>query len=445
VRRIGFDGACMPMRMHPHELLLFEAAQLRGPQDPRLLDHLRRCPECGERLRALQRARRLEAAAGERRTLLSMPRLRPVQATEAIHRGRRRAARRAAIMRERAEAPALLAALAPHPPARQQVILANHARFQTWGVLEMLVERVGAAPPEDVEPLAGLALALAGHLDPHAYGAEMIADMCGRTWALAGHARQATGDLDGAEAAFAAAQLQLRRGTGDALERAFLLGSKAGLRAARGSLGEAERLLARAARLFSTLGDPQRAGASLARLAEVRERAGDLDGAIEALYRALDMIDPGEEPEVFLGAWQGLLFALAARGRCMEARGLLARTRPLLGRFPDAPQRASWAKGKIALGLGRAAEAEAAWLAARCGFLAAGAELEGARVALDLAGLYAEEGRVEELRGLAEEMVAVFAAHRREREERAALAYLWQTAEAGWPPPSEKTSAARSE
>lgn len=437
----------MPMRMHPHELLLFEAAHFRGPQDPRLLDHLRRCPECGERLQALQRARRRDAAAGGRRTLtLPAPHPHPSPTAEAIRRGRRRAARRATIVRERAEAPALLAALADHPPARQRVILSNHSSFQTWGVLEMLVERAGGAPPAEVEPLAALALAAAGHLDPHVYGAEMIADMCARTWALAGHARQATGDLDGAEAAFAAAHLQLRRGTGDALERAFLLGLKAGLRAARGSFGEAERLLARSARLFSTLGDPQRAGASLARLAEVRERAGDLEGAIEALYRALDLIDADEEPELFLSAWQGLLFDLAARGRFMEARGYLARSRTLLARFPDAPHRASWVKGRIAHGLGRAAEAEAAWLAARCGLLAAGAELDGARIGLDLVGLYAEEGRREELRRLAEEIAPVFAAHRRGSDERAALAYLWQTAEAGWPPtPSAKTSAARSE
>ncbi len=436
----------MPMRMHPHELLLYEAAHHRGPRDPRLQEHLDRCPECGERLLALERARHRDAAAGGRKMLaLPMPHPRPSQTAEAIRRGRRRAARRSTIVRERAEAPALLATLAEHPPARQQVILANHSRFQTWGVLEMLVERTAAARPAEVEALAGLALALAGHLEPQIYGAEMIADMCARTWALAGHARQATGDLDGAEAAFAAAHLQLRRGTGDALERAFLLGLKAGLRAARGSLGEAERLLARSARLFSTLGDPQRAGASLARLAEVRERAGDLDGAVESLYRALDLIDPEEEPELFLASWQSLLFDLAACGRFMEARGFLAKSRPLLGRFPDAPHRTSWAKGRIARGLGRTAEAEAAWLAARCGLLAAGAELDGARVALDLAGLYAEEGRIGELRGLAEEMVPVFAAHRLDREERAALAYLWQTVEAGWPPPSAKILAARSE
>jgi hypothetical protein len=437
----------MPMRMHPHELLLFEVAHFRGTRDPRLLDHLRRCPECGERLLALVRARGREAAAGERRALPSPPaRPCPGPAAEAVRRNRRRAARRAAIVRERAEAPALLAALADHPPARQQVILTNHARFQTWGVLELLVERAGAARPEAVEPLAGLALELAGHLDPQVYGAEMIADMCARAWALSGHARQATGDLDGAEAAFATAHLYLRRGTGDALERAFLLGLKAGLRAARGSLAEAERLLARAARLFLTLGDPQRAGSSLVRLAEVRERAGDLGAAIEALYRALDLVDPEEEPELILEAWQSLLSHLAACGRFMEARRLLARSRGLVGRFPDAPYRASWIKGKIARGLRQDAEAEAAWLAARCGFLAAGAELEAARVALDLAALYAEQGRIAELHGLAEEMVPAFTARQLEREVRAALAYLWQAAEAGWPPSTTaKTSAAASE
>ncbi len=435
----------MPMRMHPHELLLFETAHFRGPQDPRLLAHLRRCPECGERLLALLRARGRQTAWWERPLAAGAPRTGRPEG-EAAGRERRRATRLAAILRERAEAPDLVAALAHHPPARQRVILANHSRFQTWGVLELLVEHAGAASPDDVEPLAGLAIELAAHLDPRAYSAEMIADLGARAWALAGHARQATGDLDGAEAAFAAAHLHLRRGTGDALERAFVLGLKASLRAARGSLAEAERLLSRAARLFSTLGDPQRAGRSLVRLAEIRERAGHREGAIAALYRALELIDPAEEPALLLEAWQGLLSQLAACGRCMEARGLLARSRELVGRFPQARQRGSWVKGKIARGLGQNGEAEVAWTAARHGFLVAGAELEAARVALELAGLYAEQGRIPELRGLAEEMVPVFAAHHRAREVRAALAYLWQTAEAGWPPSiTAKTSAAGSE
>jgi len=439
--------------MHPHELLLFEAAHSHGPEDARLADHLQRCAQCGERLLALQRAGiqgetapPIQPIPSWRRSRRRAGRETPASCEELACRERRRRARRFAVLRERAEAPALVAALAGHPPARQRVILANRASFQTWGVLELLVERAGAAEPAEVEALARVAIDLADQLDPAAYGEEMIADLRARTWALTGHALQVTGDLDRAEAAFAAAHLQLRRGTGDALERAFVLGLKAGLRAARGCFAEADRLLARAARLFSSLGDPQRAGRSLVRLAEVRERSGQLEGAIEALYRALDLIDPAEEPDLLLEAWQRLLCHLVARGRIMEARGILARSRSLFGRSPQARHCGSWIQGSIARGLHQDDEAESAWLAARRGFLATGAELEAARVALELAGLYSEQGRGAELRGLAEAMLPVFAARRLECEARAAEAYLWQAADAGWPPlASAKTSAAESE
>jgi len=429
------------MRIHPHELLLFEVAHFRAPREPRLVEHLRRCPACGERLLALLRARQREAL--ERR----LPAVAvSAGSAEAASRARARDDRCSAILGERAVAPELVETLARHPPARQGVILANHARFQTWGVLELLVERAAEDADDDAEPLARLAIELAGRLDADVYGAELIDDMRARAWALIGYALQARGDLDAAEAAFANAHVHLRRGTGDPLERAFLLHLKAALRDARGAAPEAERLLARAARLFANMGDPQRASRSLVRLAEVRERAGRWESAVEALYQALDRIDPAEEPRLAVGAWRRLLSLLAANGKVMEARGLLARSHPLTSRFPEARHHGSWIKGRIAHQVRQAGEAETAWLAARRGFLAAGAEREAALVALDLAGLYAEQGRVAELVRLVEEVLPVCAACRLERETRAALAYLWQATAAGWPPSTTaKTSAAGSE
>ena len=61
---------------------------------------------------------------------------------------------------------------------------------------------------------------------------------------------------------------------------------------------------------------------------------------------------------------------------------------------------------------------------ARAGFQEQGAIYEFALVCLELAGLYAEQGRTAEMKQLAEEMVPIFSSRQIHREALAALA-LW--------------------
>src|SRR5215217_3152545 len=63
--------------------------------------------------------------------------------------------------RERAESGALFAELARHRPERQALVLCNDPRFQTWGLLEKLLEQSQAClPASQSERLAELALRL---------------------------------------------------------------------------------------------------------------------------------------------------------------------------------------------------------------------------------------------------------------------------------------------
>ena len=75
-------------------------------------------------------------------------------------------------------------------------------------------------------------------------------------------------------------------------------------------------------------------------------------------------------------------------------------------------------------------QAEAHFLAARNGFLADDAAYEMALTSMDLASLYAEQGRVPELKRIAEEMVPIFSSHQIHREALAALDYWRQAVEA---------------
>lgn len=69
-------------------------------------------------------------------------------------------------------------------------------------------------------------------------------------------------------------------------------------------------------------------------------------------------------------------------------------------------------------------------MAARDGFLAEGIPYDTALVALELALLYAEQGRSAELKRLAAELVPVFASGQIHREALAALAFFRQAVEA---------------
>ena len=82
------------------------------------------------------------------------------------------------------------------------------------------------------------------------------------------------------------------------------------------------------------------------------------------------------------------------------------------------------------MGLSQLGRAEALFLAARDGFLAEGIPYETALVSLDLALLYAGQGRTAELKRLAAGMVPIFASRQIHREALAALVFFRRAVEA---------------
>lgn len=167
-------------------------------------------------------------------------------------------------------------------------------------------------------------------------------------------------------------------------------------------------------------------------MSTIHHQGGNLDEAIRLLSQALELIDPEQEPRLLLCARHNLVDDLAEAGRFLEAQKLYRETRPLYQSFPDAwsQNRRKWVKGKIVRGLGQGEQAESLFLAARDGFVAEGIPYDTALVSLELATLYAEQGRTADLKRLAGEMVPIFSSLNIHREALAALAYLKQAAEA---------------
>src|SRR5690349_17310295 len=262
-------------------------------------------------------------------------------------------ARLAALWKERAQAMGLLAELLGRAPGKREMLLRNHRRFQTWGLLELLAERsheARLAAPAEGEELGHLALVLADSLDTIYYGAERIEDLRARIWGQIANHRRAMSDLLGAEEAFSKAFAHLQNGTADVMERAVLLDLRASLLRDQRRFAEAERLLGRAQRIFLQIGEKQRAGRSLVTLSTVYEHAIAPERAIQALTEALKLIEPERDPRLHLDDRHNLITNLAEEGRFMEENGLFIQSRPLYARFNDGwtQNRRRWVEGRIA-------------------------------------------------------------------------------------------------
>jgi tetratricopeptide (TPR) repeat protein len=422
------------LKVHPNNFVLEEFLLSLSKDHLALVEHLTWCSTCRHRVQGL-RDEHMKRAARRIAEVLPWPGT-PVDYTDAF-RGSSTAVhdRDQALAKERADAPGLFLELIGCPPEQRDLLLHNSPRFHTWGVFELLIERSLDETPKDPaygEELGLLALRLSEYLDAGYYRPEVIEDLRARAWGYIGNACRVKSDLQGAEEAFATARRHLQAGSRDSFERALLLDLEASLRRDQRRFDNALRLLRRAVAIFLQNNQRHRAGRSLVNLATVHYHAGHPEESIPLLAQALELIDAEQEPRLLLCAKHNLADYLASAGRFLEAQGVYRQNRPLYRSFPDAwtQNRRKWVKGKIARGLGQLDQAESLFKAARDGFIGEGIPYDTALVSLELATLYAEQGRMADLKRLAGEMVPIFSSLHIHREALAALAYLKQAVEA---------------
>jgi tetratricopeptide (TPR) repeat protein len=409
------------LRRHLTDLQMEGMFVAQSEEDRDALRHIAGCAQCRERFEEI--GRRMEATAGSRA---------PGETAAAL--GPRNLALAVLLARQWREAPARLVELLQTRPADRELMIRREPRFHTWSLLDLLTERsreTAAENPEGAEELGRLALVVADQLDAVLYGAGPLEDLRARAWALVGNARRVRSDLKGADEAFRVAREHLARGSGDLLERATIDDLEASLRRGQGRSEEATSLLHQAIDVFRSLGELHRAGRSLVNLSVVHCYRGELDSAVSLIREALTLLDGEREPRVFLNTRHNLAFYLAGAGRFEEAMEAYHEAVPLYRDFPDpwVQNRRRWVRGRILRGLGRRGTAEKLLLQARDGFVAEGIPYDTALVSLELATLYAEQGRTADLKRLAEEMVPIFASLQIHREALAALAMLKQAME----------------
>jgi tetratricopeptide (TPR) repeat protein len=311
------------------------------------------------------------------------------------------------------------------PVDRQRLMVCKDARFHSWSLCELLLERSwesGFDDPMQALELAEIAVSVAYELGTETVPEALLFDLKARAWAYLGNARRISSDLRGAEKAFELAESLIDKGTGDPVEHGRILELQASLGMNLQKLGDAESLLLRAGALYRRAGAGHRRGRTLISRGLLAGRSDRTDEAVELLRRGLEDIDSEREPRLRLVGIHNLCFYLNELGEQDEALRLLGDARRLHRSFSNRLDliRLRWLEGRVALAAGRIEDAEKAFSEVRDQFVEHEIGYDAALVSLDLAGVYARQGRASEMRQLAEQMIPIFKSRDLGREVMAA-------------------------
>lgn len=304
--------------------------------------------------------------------------------------------------------------------------LRNNPRFGSLPLCDLLLERaweIGLEEPKSAALLIDALIEVASRAEASLFGSELRHDLMARAWAYRGNVLRILNDLREAETAFFRAESHLTAGTGDLLEKARFLGLKASLRRSQRRLDESNDLLQRAVAIYLGTDEDHLAGRAMISQAGVAFEQGNPAKSANLVKQALTLIDPAREPRLVLCSQQNLVADLAEMGLYQEAMALLPKTRRLSIEYGTRFDlvRFRWLEGIILQGLGHDARAEAAFLEVRKGFLEEELGYDAALVSLNLAALYARQGRLPELKRLTAEMVPIFESRDVHREALTAL------------------------
>ena len=322
-------------------------------------------------------------------------------------------AREAAVARDLERAPRLAADLLRHPHARRLTLVANAERFRSVGLCEHLLESAAALwredPPASAE-LAEVAGAVARRLDPRCAGPSLAASLEGRAWAYRGNALRLAGAFAIAEEALARAEPLVEHGSGDPLERAELHALRAALAADRGRPAAALALYDRAAQTYRALAERHALGRTLLEKSAVPMPALGEAARLALLREGVGLLDDRLEPHLAAAAHHRLVAGLVDAGHPGEALLYLQKARLLDRKQRDQAGllRLLRLEGKIAESLDRPEDAERLLLEAWIGLVQLKLGQDAATVTLDLARLYARNGRIAEARGLALKLSPLF-------------------------------------
>jgi len=335
-----------------------------------------------------------------------------------------------ALEQEKAEAARERFPMAIPPPAP---LTSGQRARRNMGFCQGLIERCRALRHRDLEEaqmLASLAVSMAERIEPHGRHPQIM-DLQARAWAELGNARRVSGDLAAAESDLGRAVRRAEQGTGDRSLLIQLMDLTASLRIDQQRFSEAIQLLDGVERMHRADGDLHSAGRALFSKGTAAGHAMNSGEAVSLLIEALQLLDARRDPDLVFMTIHNLLLYLVDVGRADEASRLLAESRGLYALHTSRLDhlRARWLEGRIATGQGDDIAAEAAFREVQSGFAEIDLPYDAALASIQLAAVWLRAGRTREIKGLVDEMVAIFRARNIRREAIGALLMLREACE----------------
>lgn len=337
----------------------------------------------------------------------------------------------AALEAERVESARERFPVAMPPPAP---LTPAQRTARDFALCETFLERCRSmrhSDPEGAQMLASLSVSLAERIEPQGRSSAEIVDLQTRAWAELGNARRVAGDLAGAESDLSRAVRRAEQGTGDRTLLIQLMDLTASLFVDQQRFSEAIELLDKVERMHRAAGDLHSAGRALVSKGTAAGLGLNPREAVRLLMEALQLLDAHRDPDLVFMTVHNLLFYLVDSGRSSEAARLYAQSRELYSLHPGRLDRlrARWLEGRIAAAQGDDSTAEAAFQEVQTGFADADFPYDAALASLELAALWLRNGRTREIKGLIDEMVAIFQARNIRREAIGALLMLREACE----------------
>jgi tetratricopeptide (TPR) repeat protein len=257
-----------------------------------------------------------------------------------------------------------------------------------------------------------------------------VSDFYARAAAFQANALRAQNLFQEAEARFAFARLFIQQqGVTDPILIAEIDSCEAVLALDQRRFADAEKLLNRSIHMYTIAGDKSLTAHPMLTLGHLYALRGEHSQAIEILQEAVHLAGERDR-RLALYLRHNLAHYLCEAGAFETAAAVLAEAHDLYEEFPDAftQHRLAWLEGKIAAGQGRLEEAEHGFRTVRQAFFDDALGYDAALVSIDLALLYARQGRTAELKSLAEQMHLVFVSQEIHREATAALLLFQEAA-----------------
>jgi transcriptional regulator with XRE-family HTH domain len=312
--------------------------------------------------------------------------------------------------------------LEPHTAKEREFLVETFPEFQTWAVAERLSHASADAASDTAQGALELAKLACKVAELARCEEPFCSHLQGYTLAFLANARRVSTDLRGAKGDFARALKLWQAGAAakpGLLAEWRILDLEASLRRDDRHFAEALDLHTRARKVAP----PEAEGRILLKQATTLQQQNKAELAAATLVEAKPLVDSQCEPHQMYSLRYNLAAALIDLEKYTEAEDLLPKVRELAAALrKELDQvRVVWLSGKVSAGLGRTAEAEAAFRQVEQEFATRKMPYDRALVSLDLAVLLLGQGRTAEVRELAVAMERIFKAEEIDREALAAL------------------------